>query len=156
MDSRIERYSNCAVLSFTSDRVYRCILIHSKVMNLIEVQILKFSHECSEIGEDLKIGLSSAVMNYLDTYLVNVTPFEKYLRCERSTWQDQHGLWACKRLQLTVAAEIPCDHGNNMADTHMIKPKELLGQWPVFDVDRNSSGYSVGKCFLNHNLKTLQ
>ena len=115
---------------------------------MIEVQILKFCHENREIDENIKIGLDSAIMDYLDTYLVNVTPFEKYVRCEESTWRSKYGLWACKQLQLTVAKEIPCDHGNNMTETHMIRPKELLDQWPEFDVERNRSGYSLGKFFF--------
>ena len=147
-DTGIDRYYNCAVFSLTSDRVYRCIILHSNALNMIEVQILKFCHENREIDENIKIGLDSAIMDYLDTYLVNVTPFEKYIRCEESTWRSKYGLWACKQLQLTVAREIPCDHGNNMTETHMIRPKELLDQWPVFDVERNRSRYSLGKFFF--------
>ena len=144
MDFGIEHYTNCAVLSLTTDKVYRCVLLHSKQMNLIEVQILKFSHENGEIDDDIKIRLSSTITDYLDTYFENVTSFEKYLRCEKSAWQDQHGLWACKQLQLTVAMEIPCDHGNNMADTHTIRPKELLNQWPVFHSETDRTGHLLG------------
>ena len=150
MDSGIERYCNCAVLSLTTDKVYRCIILHNKQMNLIEVQVLKFSHENNEISDDIKIRLSSTIMDYLDTYFENVTSFQKYLRCEKSAWQDQHGLWPCKQLQLTVAMEIPCDHDNNLADTHMIKPKELLNRWPVFHSEKDSTGHLLGN-FLEQN-----
>ena len=105
-------------------------MLHSKDVNMIEVQILKFCHDNSEIGRQVKNKLYSAIKIYLEAYLENVTPFEIHIRCERSTLGSEYGIWPVIGLQDTLAEVLPCDHGNNMADTHLVNPRDILNQWP--------------------------
>ena len=105
-------------------------MLHSKDVNMIEVQILKFCHDNSEIDRQVKNKLYSAIKIYLEAYLENVTPFEIHIRCERSTLGSEYGMWPLIALQDTLAEALPCDHGNNMADTHLVNPRDILNQWP--------------------------
>lgn len=134
LNSEIDRYSDSAVFCLTSDKVYRSIILHSHEINLIEIQILKFSHDHTGVEQQIKLKLYSALKDYLETYLENVTPFEVLIRCEKSTWRSENGLWPITVLQTVGTDEVPCDHGNDMVNTHLINLRQLQNQWPVLEV----------------------
>ena len=101
----------------------------------IEIQILKRCRDITAQMEPVKVRLTSVLKDYLEAYLENVTPFDVYIRCEKSTWKSKSGLWPLTSLQmLSAQEEVPCDHGNNMVDMHVISPQVLMMQWPSFRI----------------------
>ena len=133
-DSEINRYNDCAVFYLTSNRNHRCIILHSTSLSMIEIQILKLSRDNSGIYKQMKVKLNSVIKDYLETYFENVTPFEEHIRCDMSTWKSESGLWPVTTLRAAFALEeVPCDHGNDMANVHMINQQDLMSQWPPFN-----------------------
>ena len=134
LDSDFSRYRDCAMFNLTSDKIYRCIILHCVSLCAIEIQILKRCRDIAAQMELYKVRLTSVLKDYLEVYLENVTPFDVYIRCEKSTWKSKSGLWPLTSLQTMSAQEVPCDHGNNMVDMHVINPQVLMMQWPSFRI----------------------